>query len=113
MTLQNAIDVADNILGDPWCVAALVQASRLQSEWLILCQSRATLEWKATCVYIGKDCTLDMVVKGITEAWQRYKKPITAIRAKCLELDYQPYRLQELLAASKAACAAMEFNHSL
>ena len=108
MTLQNAIDVADNILGAPLCVAALIQASRLQSEWLILCQSSATMEWKATCVYIGKDCTLDMVVMGISDAWQRHNKPITAIRAKYLGLDYQPYRLRDLLAASKAACAAKE-----
>ena len=108
MTLQNAIDVADNILGSPMCVAALVQASRLQSEWLILCQTIVTLEWKAVCVYIGKDCTLDMVVRGINDAWQRHNKPITAIRARYLELDYQPYSLRELLAAGKAACAAME-----
>ena len=108
MTLQNAINGAENILGYPWCVAALIRASRLQSEWLILCQSGVTMEWKAICVYIGKNCTLDMVVKSINDIWQKHSKPITAIRAKYLELDYQPYSLQELLAASKAACAAME-----
>ena len=96
MTLQNAIDAADNILGNPLCVAALVQASRLQSEWLILCQTIVTLEWKAVCVYIGRDCTLDMLVRGINDAWQRHNKPITAIRAEYLELDYRPYRLREL-----------------
>ena len=108
MTLQNAIDAADNILSEPLCVAALLQASRLQSKWLILCRTIVTLEWQAVCVYIGRDCTLDMLVRGINDAWQRHNKPIAAIRSKYLELDYQPYRLRDLLAAGKAACAAME-----